>query len=67
MKLISLVNDYLSGVLSELKRVTFPTTFQVTNRTVLVIVSIAVTTLFIASVDAGIVQLFKLVVFKQGA
>jgi preprotein translocase SecE subunit len=67
MNIFQVATRYINQVIIELKKVTYPTLNQVLMRTVLVVVSIGVATAIIGSLDAGVAELLKLFVFKQGA
>lgn len=64
MKLLTIVLDYFSQVINEVKKVSFPTLNQTVRRTVLVVISIIIGTMFLALADAGITGLVKLFILK---
>lgn len=56
--------QFLKSSYSELLKVTFPTTNQLVQRTIIVIAIMIVATALIGLFDAGVAQLLKLVLFK---
>lgn len=57
---------YISDVVAELKKVTFPTRRQVIVGTLLVIAAIIIATLVIGGVDTGLAQLVRIFIIERG-
>ena len=61
----NIVVNYFIGVWSELKKVTWPTTKEVINHTIIVIVSAALAMAVVAAVDYGLSNLIEFIVSKR--
>jgi len=58
----NLVFDYFRGVVSELKKVTWPTRNEIINHTIIVVISAAIAILLTSSIDLGLTKLIEFVV-----
>jgi len=62
MRYLRKLVSYIKSVIVEMRRVNFPSRQQTITRTLVVIVSLIIATLFIAAVDFGLAQAMKLLV-----
>ncbi len=62
MSVIVKINKYFQGVVSETKKVTWPTKKQVIDYTVVVIVAVGAIMIFFGSIDFGLTKLLEYVV-----
>lgn len=66
MNILSSGINYLSDVVAELKKVTFPTRRQVVLGTVLVLAAIILATVVIGGVDTGLAQIVRIFIIERG-
>lgn len=66
IKIFSSGIAYLRDVISELKKVSFPTRRQVLLGTTLVVASIVVATIVLGSIDSGLSQLVRIFILGGG-
>ena len=59
---ISIITNYFKGVLSELKKVSWPTGREVINHTVIVLISAAIAIALTAAADFGLTKLIEYIV-----
>lgn len=62
MSLFVKINQYFQGVISETKKVTWPTKKQVINHTIVVIVAVIAIMIFFGLIDFGLTKLLEYVV-----